>query len=174
MKRSFAYRSFFHSKFEQQDLTILKLNRKLIVFQQDAHVSSLCAFHHGVHITSLLTQTKVKVTKPEYLVESCGDIGYNQNRSKIYSISIADSNIYLLLIPKKIIFMSSNISNKVIQNTVQGTVEGIQINSTQMPKNSQFKKILAVKTNLFLHGVDRYGFVSGRLFGRARASMILL
>lgn len=47
------------------------------MLQQRAHIATNYATHDGLHVDSVLTQPKVKISKPEDLVESRGDVSYN-------------------------------------------------------------------------------------------------
>lgn len=51
---------------------------QLVVFKQGAHIVPDYPTYDGVHIDSSLTQPEIKVSKPENLVESGGDVSCNQ------------------------------------------------------------------------------------------------
>lgn len=57
--------------------TIIYFLCKLVVLQQRGHFTTIYATHDVLHLDSLLTQAKVKISEPEYLVESRGDVSYN-------------------------------------------------------------------------------------------------
>lgn len=47
------------------------------MLQQRAHIATNYTTHDGLHVSSVLTQPEVEISKPEDLVEPCGDVGCN-------------------------------------------------------------------------------------------------
>lgn len=64
--------------------TFLHFLGELIVLQQRAHIATYCGAYDGLHLTPVFIQPKVKVSKPEDLIESCSDISCSE---KLYSIN---------------------------------------------------------------------------------------
>ncbi|KAG7221318.1 hypothetical protein INR49_017385 [Caranx melampygus] len=50
---------------------------KFVGGEKGVHVAGSRALHECLHIDPVLTQPEIKVSKPEDLVESCGDVSYN-------------------------------------------------------------------------------------------------
>lgn len=57
------------------------------MLQQRAHIATNHTTHDGLHVSSVLTQTEVEISKPEDLVESRGDVGCNYRVSESSDIS---------------------------------------------------------------------------------------
>lgn len=54
--------------------TIIYFLCKLVMLQQRGHFTTIYVTYDVLHLDSLLTQAKVKISEPEYLVESRGDV----------------------------------------------------------------------------------------------------
>lgn len=58
--------------------TILHFLGELVMLHQRAHIISHCAVYDVFHFNTIFTQPKVKISKPEDLVKSCGDVSWKK------------------------------------------------------------------------------------------------